>query len=149
MLDILGNIDTVNYFIQDSINNLIQKPLEVKMNLYQGDGYVVHMKETKKNNVQFHINNQYCQQLCRIMIDKDGFILRYNPKFMFLYSAKTGLYKTNFFEETFLLQDMEATFFTQNTMFKFSTDVNFDHGIMIETLEKCHILYSEFIKSRA
>lgn len=145
MLDIIGNIDTVNYFIQDAIVNTVKHPLAVRTNLYQGDGYVVDFNESTKKNCVLYIRSTYRQQLARIMMSKESMILRYNEKFMFIYNTKTGLFSTNFFEETFVLEDMEATFFTQNTMFKFSTDVVFDFSTMHCTLEKCLVLYDAYI----
>lgn len=88
MLDILGNIDTANYFIQDALFNTVQQGLEVHHNVYQGDGYFVDIIETRKNTFNVNITTLGRQNIARILVSKDEIVLRYSAKFMLTYKKK-------------------------------------------------------------
>ncbi|EOR9074160.1 hypothetical protein FOI42_RS03500 [Escherichia coli] len=143
MLDILGNIDTVNFFIQDAIINITSKPIQVRSNFYSGDGYMVDIVEVKKNVFQINILTQTRTQISRIIINKDEAVIRYNSKFMMFFKKKTGMFSTNLFDESFYSTDVESTFFTQSTFIKFDS-IEFDSNIMSETLQCLKVLHNEF-----
>ncbi|EPE1232561.1 hypothetical protein MZ16F87_51970 [Escherichia coli] len=143
MLDILGNIDTANYFIQDALFNTVQKGLDVRCNIHQGDGYFVDITETRKNVFNLNITTLTRQNIARILVNKDEIVLRYNSKFLFTYKKKTDMFSTNLFDEPFNLEDLEATFFTQNTMLKFN-DVEFSSEVMSETLQMVKVVFYAF-----
>ncbi|EHU8781183.1 hypothetical protein UES1_359 [Escherichia phage UE-S1] len=147
MLDILGNIDTANYFIQDALFNTLQKGLEVRYNVYQGDGYFVDILETRKNTFNVNITTFGRQNIARILVSKDEIVLRYSAKFMLTYKKKTDMFSTNLFDEPFDLVDIEATFFTQSTMVKY-TDVQFSSDVMSETLQMIKVLFYAFEQFR-
>ena len=147
MLDILGNIDTANYFIQDALFNTVQQGLEVHHNVYQGDGYFVDIIETRKNTFNVNITTLGRQNIARILVSKDEIVLRYSAKFMLTYKKKTDMFSTNLFDEPFDLDDIEATFFTQSTMVKY-TDVQFSADVMSETLQMIKVLFYAFEQFR-
>lgn len=145
MLDILGNIDTVNYFIQDAIIKCSQRPLQVRSNLIQGDGYFVDLNENRKNIFNLMISAMNRNNIARIIIDKNSITVRYNSKFMITYKGKTNQFSTNLFEDPFDASEVGSTFFAQSTVFKFE-DVNFNAEVMQETLEKVRGLYYGFVQ---
>lgn len=145
MLDILGNINTVNFFVQDAINNCSQRPLQVRSNLFQGDGYFVDVSEIRKNIFNVTISAMNRNTIARLIIDKNSITIRYNSKFMITYKSKINQFSTNLFEETFNSNEVGDTFFAQSTVFKFE-DVSFDSEIMQETLEKIRGLYYGFVQ---
>ncbi|HAN3822173.1 hypothetical protein VWJ57_05250 [Escherichia coli O157] len=147
MLDILGNIDTANYFIQDALFNTVQQGLEVRHNVYQGDGYFVDIVEARKNTFNVNITTLGRQNIARILVSKDEIVLRYSAKFMLTYKKKTDMFSTNLFDEPFDLDDIEATFFTQSTMVKY-TDVQFSADVMSETLQMIKVLFYAFEQFR-
>ncbi|MDS1552374.1 hypothetical protein QPL51_04885 [Escherichia coli] len=147
MLDILGNIDTANYFIQDALFNTVQHGLEVRHNVYQGDGYFVDIVEARKNTFNVNITTLGRQNIARILVSKDEIVLRYSAKFMLTYKKKTDMFSTNLFDEPFDLEDIEATFFTQSTMVKY-TDVQFSADVMSETLQMIKVLFYAFEQFR-
>ncbi|MFS8319811.1 hypothetical protein ACMG5I_02675 [Escherichia coli] len=147
MLDILGNIDTANYFIQDALFNTLQKGLEVRHNVYQGDGYFVDIIEARKNTFNLNVTTLGRQNIARILVGKDEIVLRYSAKFMLTYKKKTDMFSTNLFDEPFDLEDIEATFFTQSTMVKY-TDVQFSADVMSETLQMIKVLFYAFEQFR-
>lgn len=150
MLDILGNIDTVNYFVQDALVGITSKPLQVRNNFHQGDGYIVDITEPRKNVFNINIATTGRNNIARIIIDKNEIVLRYNAKFMMFFKSKTDMFSTNLFDEPFKLEDIEAVFFTQSTCFKFR-DVEFSPDVMTETLQMLRIIYygfNEFAQER-
>lgn len=149
-LDVLGNIDTVNYIVQDVISNIASRPIVPRNNFYVADGYSCDILRTTKTKFTIMIRSSM-QTLCRIVIDKDSITLRYNQKFMFTYKSKTDLFSTPMFDEPFQLDEMEARYFTENCV-GFNFDVStgkFDFGIMTDTLEMgkgLYYVFQEFVK---
>lgn len=145
-LDILSNIDIINYIVQDSVRNVIVRPLVPRSNFYVGDGYAVDLINTTKTKSMVRIRSTHLQDLCKISLSKDEFLVRFNHQFMFQYKRKTGMYSTPLFEEPFLLEELEARFFTENCVgFNYSIDVKFDFEVMLETLELCKELHNAFL----
>ncbi|WPK18360.1 hypothetical protein [Salmonella phage SD-2_S15] len=66
---------------------------------------------------------------------------------MLTYKKKTDMFSTNLFDEPFDLEDIEATFFTQSTMVKY-TDVQFSADVMSETLQMIKVLFYAFEQFR-
>lgn len=147
MLDVLSNIDTVNYIIQDSMNQALSKPLEFRGGFHNGDGFGVDIIKGKgSNSMNFRVRTTYLQTLCTIYMEKDCFTLRYGPKFIVKVNTKNGMVSTNLFEEPFELSEMEATFFVQNTIgFGIPLTTEFDFDTMIETINLCWRVHASFI----
>lgn len=143
MLDVLNNIDTVNYVVQDCMEKVFKKGLEYRMNYYVGEQYKM---DVRKGPV-FTIRSNNMQTLCSVHYEKNSITLRYSHKFMITYNTKTGLAKTNLFDEVFNLKDMESTFFVQNTIgFGIPLTIDFNYDTMIETFNLCRSVY-EFLST--
>lgn len=147
MLDVLSNIDTVNYIINDGLVNAFKKPLEYRTGFYVGEGFGIDtIKGKGSNSMTFRVRTTHLQTLCTIYMEKDNILIRYGPKFMFKVNMKNGMVSTNLFEEPFELSEMEGTFFVQDTIgFGLPLTVQFDFGTMIETINLCRGVHAAFI----
>lgn len=148
MIDILENIDDINNIVQDCINNLIVNNYEFSTNkgVYRGYGYSVDITETRKNIFRINVRTDYLQDLCVITLDKNGFVHRYNHKFMFCYNKKNDLFLTNLFDDHFALNEIEPVFFMNNVSENFQS-INFDFINMITTLNLSRSLYEYYYRT--
>lgn len=146
-IDVIKNIDTINFIVQNCVKQLIGTELKPRNTAVVGDGYAVDIKVGNKNNYNLHIRTAYLQDLCRIQITPKSMFIRYTPKFCFYYTPKFDIYNTTLFTEQFSLDEMEAVFFTQNCLDGWGLQVNFDYDIMIETLKLCERMYNDFLIS--
>lgn len=144
MLDVKNNIDTVNYIIQDSISGILTKKIEIKNNLYIGDGFGVDLSKLKKNKMHLRIRNKTNSNICRIYITDKDLHVRYSNNFLFRYIPKDGKFECSLIDEPFDLDDLSSVFFTESTMISFDREIIFDYNVMIDTLEMCRGLYEKF-----
>ena len=147
MISVLDNIDTVNYIIQNCVSEGRAKPLRGMNAFVVGDGYAMDVITSKGNTIQLTVRTSTLQTLCRITFTPTQMLVRYGPKFMFLYNKKTNLFTTNLFDDAFTLEEMEGAFFTQNLVVDWGLQVQFDFAIMSETLTQCWSLYNDFLVS--
>lgn len=147
MISVLDNIDTVNYIIQNCVSEGRSKPLRGMNAFVMGDGYAMDVITSKGNTIQLTVRTSTLQTLCRITFTPTQMLVRYGPKFMFLYNKKTNLFTTNLFDDAFTLEEMEGAFFTQNLVVDWGLQVQFDFAIMSETLTQCWSLYNDFLVS--
>jgi|SRR6478609_11672900 len=147
MISVLDNIDTVNYIIQNCVSEGRSKPLRGMNAFVVGDGYAMDVITSKGNTIQLTVRTSTLQTLCRITFTPTQMLVRYGPKFMFLYNKKTNLFTTNLFDDAFTLEEMEGAFFTQNLVVDWGLQVQFDFAIMSETLTQCWSLYNDFLVS--
>lgn len=147
MLDVLKNIDTVNYIIQEGMKQALIRPLEFRSGFFNGDGFGVDIIKGKgSNSMNFRIRTSYLQTLCTVYMEKDCFTLRYGPQFILKVKTKNGMVSTNLFDDSFELSEMESTFFVQNTIgFGIPLTVDFDFDTMIETIKLCWSVHASFI----
>ena len=151
-LDVLGNIDTVNYIVQDVINTIMCRPIIPRNNFYVAEGYACDIMKTTKTKFAIIVRSDR-QTLCKVLIDKDSITLRYNHKFMFTYKSKTKLFSTPMFEEPFALEEMEARYFTENCVgFNYEVSTGkFDFSIMCDTLslgKDLYYVFQEYVKQQ-
>lgn len=147
MISVLDNIDTVNYIIQNCVSEGRSKPLRGMNAFVVGDGYAMDVITSKGNTIQLTVRTSTLQTLCRITFTPTQMLVRYGPKFMFLYNKKTNLFTTNLFDDAFTLEEMEGAFFTQNLVVDWGLQVQFDFAIMSDTLTQCWSLYNDFLVS--
>lgn len=146
MLDVLSNIDTVNYIIQESMHHALVKPIEFRGGFYTGDGFGVDTVKGKASSMTFKVRTEHLQTLCNVMMDKDTFVLRYSPKFFLKINTKNRMISTNLFDEAFELSEMESTFYVQSTIgFGIPLTTDFDFDTMIETINLCWRVHASFI----
>lgn len=146
MLDVLKNIDTVNYIIQDCLDILCNEDLSVRNNVYSAEGFGVDIIKSRGTGLSLRIRTDNLQTLCNVMMDKNTITLRYSHKFMIQYNTKTNLVKTTQFEDAFELSEMESTFFVQDTIgFGLAVQADFCFDTMIETIQKSRRLHNAFL----
>ena len=147
MISVLDNLDTVNFIIQNCITECMNKPLKMRNSFVVGDGYALDVTEVKSKQMKLLVRTSNLQTLCTITFTDKQMLVRYGPKFMFLYNKKTNLFTTNLFDEAFAVEEIEGAFFTQNLVLDWGLQVQFDSAIMVETLTQCWRLYNDFLVS--
>ncbi len=141
MLNIMDNIDPINYIIQDVLSKINGLDLEPRNNFYIGEGYSLDVQESRKNSYKLKVRTQNLQDLCNIMIDKKNLIIRYSPEFYLMQDGST--FSTNLFDETFELEELPTAFSSNGSVF--GLGVEFDYSTMIETIQMCRRIHSEFL----
>lgn len=141
MLDILSNLDTVNYIVQDCLSNCTSE-MKSRNTYYVGEGYGMDVTLQASNRMDLRVRTSALQTLCRVMYAKNMFILRYTPDFFLKYNIKTDTITCNLFEEPFSLSEMESTFFMQSTIgIGLVTDADFSFDTMSETIQLARSVY--------
>lgn len=152
MLDILKNLDTVNYIVQDCLTEGLRREISPRNAFYVGDGYAMDIISTKGNGLNFRIRTDKLQNLCTVIMEKNNIFLRYNHKFFLKYNVKNDMITCNLFEEPFELDEMESTFFMQSTIgFGIAMDFNFCFDTLAETLilsRRAYDGYSSYIQAK-
>lgn len=121
MLNILGNIDPVNYIIQDVLQNIMTKELMPKNNFFvrssndstqstsQSEStYALDIMQLKKNTLRLRIRTGNLQDLCNIQINKNTTIIRYCPEFYII--DQNEILSSNLFSDKFSTEELESTF---------------------------------------
>ncbi|UYE98474.1 hypothetical protein XbC2_45 [Xanthomonas phage XbC2] len=142
MLNIIENIDPINFIIQDVLSNINGLELAPKNNFYIGEGYSLDVQEVRKNVYKLKVRTQNLQDLCNIGIDKKNLVIRYSPEFFFV-QAGTEL-STNLFEGSFSLEELPTAF--ENNGQVFGLPVQFDYDTMQETITMCRRVHEEFLR---
>lgn len=142
MLNIIENIDPINFIIQDVLSNINGLELAPKNNFYIGEGYSLDVQEVRKNVYKLKVRTQNLQDLCNIGIDKKKLVIRYSPEFFFV-QAGTEL-STNLFEGSFSLEELPTAF--ENNGEVFGLPVQFDYDTMQETITMCRRVHEEFLR---
>ncbi|SOK58314.1 hypothetical protein [Yersinia phage fHe-Yen9-04] len=142
MLNIIENIDPINYIVQDVLNNIDGLELTPRNNFYIGDGYSLDVQEVRKNSYKLKVRTNNLQDLCNIAFDKKNLIIRYSPEFFFIQEG-TEL-STNLFDEMFRLEELPNAFRNNSTVFGLS--VEFDHTTMMQTIELCRRIRDDFLR---
>lgn len=142
MLNIIENIDPINFIIQDVLSNINGLELSPKNNFYIGEGYSLDVQEVRKNVYKLKVRTQNLQDLCNIGIDKKNLVIRYSPEFFFV-QAGTEL-STNLFEGSFSLEELPTAF--ENNGEVFGLPVQFDYDTMQETITMCRRVHEEFLR---
>lgn len=142
MLNIIENIDPINYIIQDVLNNIDGLELTARNNFYIGEGYSLDVQEVRKNSYKLKVRTSNLQDLCNIAFDKKKLIIRYSPEFFFVQDG-TSL-STNLFEGRFSLDELPSAFSDNSTVF--GLGVEFDHVIMMETIGMCSRIREDFLQ---
>ncbi len=142
MLNIIENIDPINFIIQDVLSNINGLELAPKNNFYIGEGYSLDVQEVRKNVYKLKVRTQNLQDLCNIGIDKKKLVIRYSPEFFFV-QAGTEL-STNLFEGSFSLEELPTAF--ENNGQVFGLPVQFDYDTMQETITMCRRVHEEFLR---
>jgi hypothetical protein len=153
MLDVLGNLDTVNYIVQEGLQSALSKSISIRNNFYEGDGFGVDVIKGKGSNaLNFRIRTSTLQTLCTVYMEKNSVTFRYSPTLILKLNTKTGTVSTNLFEEAFTLDEMEGTFFMQNTIgFGIALTDDFDCNTMIETIKmgwRVHEAFVSYIQTK-
>jgi len=142
MLNIIENIDPINFIIQDVLSNINGLELAPKNNFYIGEGYSLDVQEVRKNVYKLKVRTQNLQDLCNIGIDKKKLVIRYSPEFFFV-QAGTEL-STNLFEGSFSLEELPTAFTNNGSVF--GLPVQFDYDTMQETITMCRRVHEEFLR---
>lgn len=142
MLNIIENIDPINFIIQDVLRNINGVELAPKNNFYIGDGYSLDVQEVRKNVFKLKVRTQNLQDLCNIGIDKKNIIIRYSPDFFFVQDGSS--LSTNLFEGKFSLEDLPNVF--ENNGEVFGLPVQFDYDTMQDTIAMCRRVHDEFLR---
>lgn len=146
MLDIINNIDPINYIIQDVLNHISGGSLSPKNNFFKGDGYFLDVEQKRKYTYVLRFRAANLQNICSISLDKTGIVIRYNSQF-FLQMANTsnGIIESNVVKAPFSLENLKAAFIESRTIF--DVGIDFDYDVMIKTIEQCRRVHNEFINS--
>jgi hypothetical protein len=142
MLNIIENIDPINFIIQDVLRNINGIELSPKNNFYIGDGYSLDVQEVRKNVFKLKVRTQNLQDLCNIGIDKKNIVIRYSPDFFFVQDGSS--LSTNLFEGTFSLEELPNVF--ENNGEVFGLPVQFDYDTMQNTIAMCRRVHDEFLR---
>lgn len=145
MLNIIDNIDPINYIIQDVLSNINGLELAPRNNFYIGEGYSLDVQEVRKNSYKLKVRTQNLQDLCNIGIDKTNLVIRYSPEFFFIQNGP--FLNTNLFEDRFALEELASVFEMNNVMF--GLPVEFDYDTMTQTIEMCRRVHAEFLRKIA
>ncbi|AQW88577.1 hypothetical protein pEaSNUABM50_00050 [Erwinia phage pEa_SNUABM_50] len=145
MLNIIENIDPINYIIQDVLNNINGLELTPRNNFYIGEGYSLDIQEVRKNSYKLKVRTNNLQDLCNIAFDKKNLIIRYSPEFFFVQEG--AALSTNLFEGLFSLEELPNAFRNNSTVF--GLGVEFDHATMMETIELCRRIRDDFLRKIA
>lgn len=145
MLNIIENIDPINYIIQDVLSKINGLDLAPRNNFYIGDGYSLDVQEVRKNSYKLKVRTQNLQDLCNIGIDKKNMIIRYSPEFFFIHDGKE--LSTNLFDGTFCIEDLPQVF--DNNGAVFGLPVDFDYDTMQQTIQMCRRVHEEFLRKLA
>ncbi len=143
MLDVINNIDPINYIIQDVLKNITGMTLVPRNNFYTGDGYALDVQEVRKNSYKLKIRTPNLQVLCNIGITKKEMVIRYSPDFFFVQKGQN--LNTNLFEDTFTVNELQEAFEKNSTAF--GLPVRFEYSTMQETIEACRRVHDEFLRS--
>lgn len=142
MLNIIDNIDPINYIIQDILSNINGLELAPRNNFYVGEGYSLDVQEVRKNSYKLKVRTQNLQDLCNISIDKKNLIIRYSPEFFLVQNG--SFLNTNLFEQQFALEELPDVFEQNSTMF--GLPLQFEYSTMQETIQLCRRVHSEFLR---
>ncbi|AFC21505.1 hypothetical protein GAP32_057 [Cronobacter phage vB_CsaM_GAP32] len=145
MLNIIENIDPINYIIQDVLSKINGLDLAPRNNFYIGDGYSLDVQEVRKNSYKLKVRTQNLQDLCNIGIDKKNMIIRYSPEFFFIHDGKE--LSTNLFDGTFCIEDLPQVFDKNGAVF--GLPVDFDYDTMQQTIQMCRRVHEEFLRKLA
>ena len=145
MLNVIENIDPINYIIQDVLSNISGLELAPRNNFYIGEGYALDILESRKNVMKLTVRTETLQNLCNIGIDKKYLIIRYSPEFFFVNSGNE--LTTNLFEGAFVLEDLPSAFESNGEVF--GLPVSFDYSTMQETIIMCRRIHDEFLRKIA
>lgn len=137
--DIEPTIDPINYIIQDVIRSVAGYELEAKNNLRVFPDYSLDVIKPKKNTYRLNIRTEFMKNICTIMIDKTGFVVKYSTAFyMQYYKTKTlSEYRTNVITGVFQVKDIPVIFPELDLL----KSINFEE--MLKTLHLCKRLYDE------
>lgn len=143
MINIIENIDPINYIMQDVLTRINGATLEPRNNFYTAEGYSLDVVQTRKNNLRLKVRTSTLQDLCNIQMDKKCFILRFSPELFFL-TDKDGMYTSSLFDDCFSLSEFEEVLKRNDSAFGYG--IEFDVQNMVQTLELCEKLHKEFIQ---
>lgn len=142
MLNIINNIDPINYIVQDVLNNITGLEIAPRNNFYTGDGYSLDVQEVRKNSYKLKVRTSNLQDLCNIAFDKKNLVIRYSHEFFFVQNGQ--VLSTNLFDETFCLEDLPSAFESNSTVF--GLGVEFDYSTMQSTILMCRRIHDEFLR---
>lgn len=142
MLNIIDNIDPINYIVQDVLRNINGLDLVARNNFYKGDGYSLDVMEVRKNSYKLKVRTENLQDLCNIAMDKKNLVIRYSPEFFLVQNGP--FLNTNLFYDQFALEELPHVFEANNVMF--GLPVEFDYATMQQTIEMCRRVHEEFLR---
>lgn len=146
MLDIISNIDPINFIIQEALEHVNGATLHPRNNFFEGDGYAIDVIQKRKNCIVLRFRADNLQNICTISIDKKSILLRYSPEFFLsMENIKDGKFNSNVVPESFTLDELQNAFVKSRTPFDIGID--FEYDVMVQTLQKCRRVHYEFINS--
>lgn len=146
MLDIINNIDPINYIIQDVLNQVNGRTLSARNNFFQGEGYALDVVQKRKNNFVLRFRAANLQNICSVSLDKKGIVIRYSPEFFLqMENAESGVLESNIVKVPFSIEELSQAFVDSRTMFDIGID--FNHEVMVQTIQLCRRVHNEFVSS--
>ena len=146
MLDIINNIDPINYIIQDVLNQVNGRTLSARNNFFKAEDYALDVVQKRKNNFVLRFRAANLQNICTISLDKKGIVIRYSPEFFLqMENASTGVLESNIVKVPFSIEELSEAFVQSRTMFDIGID--FNHDVMVQTIQICRRVHNEFVSS--
>lgn len=146
MLDIINNIDPINYIIQDVLNQVNGRTLSARNNFFKAEGYALDVVQKRKNNFVLRFRAANLQNICSISLDKKGIVIRYSPEFFLqMENVTSGVLESNIVKVPFSIEELSQAFVDSRTMFDIGID--FDHDVMVQTIQICRRVHNEFVSS--
>lgn len=148
-INILENIDVINYAVIEAFNNINLTTIEIKNEIYKSDVFSVDTKKLRKAELIFQVRTKFLQNLCTISMSRTKLSIKYNNKFYFELQEKRKKYiltsnitGTKNLDLNTLESDFDAVF--SDT---FASRINIDYAVLEEMLALIITQYSQYIET--
>lgn len=138
LIDLKESINPINYIAQSVLAKLRAVDLATRNNIVVSEeGYALDCVIPRKHNYRLAIRMDYMKNLCNILVDKKGFVLKYDSSFMISYQK--GVFSTNLEDDKYDLEQLKAYVVSIKEL------DGIDPVGLAETLILCKRLYNEII----
>lgn len=148
-INILENIDVINYAVIEAFNNINLTTIEVKNEIYKSDFFSVDTKKIRRAELIFQVRTKFLQNLCTISMSRNKLTIKYNNKFYFELQEKRKKYLLTSSitgSKNLELNTLESDF---NAVFSnpFETRIDIDYAVLEEMLALIITQYSQYIET--
>lgn len=148
-INILENIDVINYAVIEAFNNINLTTIEVKNEIYKSDFFSVDTKKIRRAELLFQVRTKFLQNLCTISMSRNKLTIKYNNKFYFELQEKRKKYLLTSSitgSKNLELNTLESDF---NAVFSnpFETRIDIDYAVLEEMLALIITQYSQYIET--